>query len=123
MSGRSSNEILLSSSFGLFNSSSPVPVDGVIFHFGSNVISLSATSIVPDAGLEASTSLPSAFLYLYLMPLYVASMIFPFKLISFTLFLKINFSKEYQMNDAIEIAFAPKAISFWTIFLKAWEGG
>ena len=38
-------------------------------------------------------------------------------------FLKINFSKEYQMNDAIEIAFAPKAISFWTIFLKAWEGG
>ena len=38
-------------------------------------------------------------------------------------FLKINFSKEYQMNDAIEIAFSPKAISFWTIFLKAWEGG
>ena len=38
-------------------------------------------------------------------------------------FLKINLSKEYQMNDAIEIAFSPKTISFWTIFLKAWEGG
>lgn len=38
-------------------------------------------------------------------------------------FLKINLSKEYQMNDAIEISFSPKTISFWTIFLKAWEGG
>ncbi len=38
-------------------------------------------------------------------------------------FLKINLSKEYQMNDAIEISFSPKDISFWTIFLKAWEGG
>ncbi len=38
-------------------------------------------------------------------------------------FLKINLSKEYQMNDAVEISFSPQAISFWTIFLKAWEGG
>ena len=38
-------------------------------------------------------------------------------------FLKISLSKEYQMNDAVEISFSPQAISFWTIFLKAWEGG
>lgn len=38
-------------------------------------------------------------------------------------FLKIKLSKKYQMNDAIEISFSPKDISFWTIFLKAWEGG
>lgn len=38
-------------------------------------------------------------------------------------FLNIDISEKYQVNDTVMISFYPKTVSLWSIFVKTWKGG
>ena len=38
------------------------------------------------------------------------------------MFLNIDISKRYRVNDTVMISFYPKSVSLWSVFLKIWKG-